>query len=117
MMKVEDMDVFKLSHELTLTIYKVTENFPKEEKYGLTSQMRRSAASIPTNLMEGSHRSSKNEYRHFVSICRGSCGEIKYQLFLSKDIGYIKDKIYYELKDRYDRVNMMLSKLHSKLKM
>ncbi len=115
-MKVEDLDVFKLSHELTLQVYKVTENFPDDERFGLTSQMRRSSASIPTNLMEGGHRVSKNEYRHFVSISRGSCGEIKYQLFLSKELGYIEEDTYSEMRERYDRVSMMLTKLHGSLK-
>jgi len=87
-MKIEDLDVFKLSHELTLQVYKV------DERFGLTSQMRRSAASIPTNLMEGGHRVSKNEYRHFVSISRGSCGEIKYQLFLPKNYDILKKFLF-----------------------
>ncbi len=115
-MKIEDLDVFKLSHELTLQIYKVTENFPGEEKFGLTSQMRRSAASVPTNLIEGGYRLSKNEYKHFLSISRGSCGEIKYQVLLSKDLGYIDEDIYSGMKEKYDRVSMMLTKLHRSLK-
>ena len=115
-MKAEDLDVFKLSHELAIKIYKTTNEFPEKEKFGLISQMRRSSTSIPTNLMEGSHRITKNEYKHFVSISRGSCGEIKYQLLLSKDINYIDDTAYLELKEGYDRVNMMLTKLYSSLK-
>jgi four helix bundle protein len=101
---------------LALQIYKITENFPEEEKSGLTSQMRKSAASIPTNLMEGGYRIGKNEYRHFISISRGSYGEIKYQLFLSKDLGYVEEGAYSEIKEGYDRVGMMLTKLHSSLK-
>ena len=115
-MKVEDLDVFKLSHELTIQVYKATEKFPAEEKFGLTSQMRRSSASVPTNLVEGGHRFSKNEYKHFVSIARGSAGEIKYQLLLSRDLGYIEKSSYSEMTESYDRVSMMLTKLHSSLK-
>ena len=115
-MKVEDLDVFKLAHELTLSTYKVTEDFPAEERFGLISQMRRSSASVPTNLMEGGYRLGKNEYRHFISISRGSCGEIRYQLLLSKDLGYIEEDIYTEMREGYDRVSMMLTKLHGSLK-
>ncbi len=114
-MKVEDLDVFKLSHELSLQIYKITEDFPGEEKFGLTSQMRRSAASVPTNLVEGGHRFSKNEYKHFVSIARGSTGEIKYQLLLSKDLGYVEEETYLKMKESYERISMMLTKLHDSL--
>lgn len=78
-MKIEDMDVFKLAHELTLRVYKITNNYSDIERFGLISQMRRASGSICMNLMEGSHRISKNEYKHFVSISKGSCGELKYQ--------------------------------------
>ncbi|NOZ67657.1 MAG: four helix bundle protein [Deferribacteres bacterium] len=115
-MNVEDLDVFKLSHELAIRIYKTTGRFPDAEKFGLTSQMRRASASIPANLAEGGHRFSKNEYKHFISIARGSVGEIKYQLLLSRDLGYIKKSSYSELRESYDRVSMMLTKLHSSLK-
>jgi len=115
-MQIEELDVFKLSHELTLKTYKITTNFPDEEKFGLISQMRRSSSSVPTNLMEGGHRFSKNEYKHFVSISRGSAGEMKYHLLLSKDLGFIQEDVYRALKDGYDRVSMMLTKLYGSLK-
>lgn len=115
-MQIEKLDVFKLSHELTLKTYKLTAGFPDEEKFGLTSQMRRSSASVPTNLMEGGHRFSKNEYKYFVSVSRGSTGEMKYHLLLSKDLGYIREDIYTEMREGYDRISMMLTKLHSSLK-
>jgi len=115
-MQIEELDVFKLSHELTLKTYRITKDFPDEEKFGLTSQMRRSSASVPTNLMEGGHRFSKNEYKHFVSISRGSAGEMKYHLLLSKDLGYVREDIYTEMREGYDRISMMLTKLHGSLK-
>ncbi|MBI5181806.1 MAG: four helix bundle protein, partial [Nitrospirae bacterium] len=71
-MKVEDLDVFKLAHELALKIYKITAAYPETEKFGLTSQMRKASTSICMNLMEGAHRIGKNEYKHFVSISKGS---------------------------------------------
>jgi len=87
MKSVEDLDVFKLAHRLVLKIYPLTSTFPKEELYGLTSQMRRSAVSIPSNLSEGANRLTSAEYRHFVGIARGSVGEICYQILLTKDRG------------------------------
>ena len=86
MKKVEDLDVFKLSHSLTLEIFETTKTFPEEEKFGLISQMRRAAYSVPMNLMEGAHRLGSKEYRQFVGIAKGSAGEIKYQLLLAKDL-------------------------------
>ena len=78
MKKVEDLDVFKLSHSLTLEIFETTKTLPEEEKFGLISQMRRAAYSVPMNLMEGAHRLGSKEYRQFVGIAKGSAGEVKY---------------------------------------
>lgn len=114
-MKVEDLDVFKLAHELTIEIYSITEMFPENERYGLTSQMRRAAMSIGSNLMEGSHRFSKKEYRYFIGISRGSTGELKYQLLLSRDLSYISIDMFEKVNSHCERVSMMLSKLYSAL--
>lgn len=115
-MKVEDLDVFKLAHKLALRIYKITASYPESERFGLTSQMRRASASVCMNLMEGAHRFGKNEYKHFVSISRGSCGEIKYQLMLSRDLEYIDENTFKEMFESYERVSMMLTKLYNSLK-
>src|SRR4030042_6946246 len=96
--RVQDLDVFKLSHPLTLEIYKLTKKFPPEEKFGLSSQMRRSAYSIPVNIVEGASRLGTKEYRQFVGIARGSLGEISYQLLLSRDLDYISEQDYTSLK-------------------
>jgi four helix bundle protein len=114
--KVEELDIFKLAHEQTLKIYKITKGYPENERFGLISQMRRAASSICMNLMEGAHRISRNEYKHFVSISKGSCGEVKYQLMLSKDLGYVSEVIFDEMSEAYERISMMLTKLHSSLK-
>jgi four helix bundle protein len=115
MRKVEDLDVFKLSHSLVLEIFEITKSFPEEEKFGLISQMRRAAYSIPINLMEGAHRLGSKEYRQFVGIARGSAGEIKYQLLLVKDLRYISDDKYTNLLPKYERVSQMLTKLSKSL--
>ncbi len=115
MKKVEELDVFKLSHSLVLEIFQITKSFPEEEKFGLISQMRRAAYSIPMNLMEGAHRLGSKEYRQFVGIAKGSAGEIKYQLLLVKDLKYISEDHYSNLKQKYERVSQMLTKLAKSL--
>jgi four helix bundle protein len=111
MKTVEELDVFKLSHSLSLEIFKITKTFPEEEKFGLISQMRRAAYSVPMSLMEGAHRLSSKEYRQFAGISKGSTGEVKYQLLLCRDLKYISDDHYSELISKYERVSQMLTKL------
>lgn len=113
--KVEELDVFKLSHSLTLEIYGITKSFPDAEKFGLISQMRKAAYSIPMNLMEGAHRLSSKEYRQFIGIARGSTGEIKYQLLLVRDLNYISESEYSDLTSKYERVSQMLTQLAKSL--
>ena len=105
---VTELEVFKLTHSLVLDIYKMTENFPLEERFGLIAQMRRSAYSIPMNLIEGSNRLNTKEYRHFVGITKGSTGEIPYQLLLAKDFGYIREETYSVLHEKYKIVTQLL---------
>lgn len=78
--------------------------------------MRRAASSIPMNLSEGYYRNSRNEYRHFVGIAKGSAAELKYQLLLSYDIGYLDKRDYEMLSESIQRIIMMLEKLNSALK-
>jgi len=115
MKNVENLDVFKLSHRLVLEIYEITKTFPQHEKFGLISQMRRSAYSIPMNLLEGSHRLSTKEYRQFVGIAKGSAGEMKYQLLLARDLKYMSNERYVDLIEKYERVSQMLTKLAQSL--
>jgi|SRR3972149_9504364 len=108
---VEELDVFKLAHRLTLEIYKVSKDFPREEVYGIVSQMRRAAGSVTINLAEGANRNSTAEYRKFVSIAKGSAGEVYYQLLLAKDLGYLRQEHFKQLREDYFRVLQMLEKL------
>jgi four helix bundle protein len=115
MKSAEDLDVFKLAHELTLRVYRLTEDFPKDESFGLVSQMRRAASSIGMNLMEGSMRLNSREYRQFVGIARGSAAEVCYQLLLARDLGYVSNQVYEELRLGFDRTGQMLTRLSQSL--
>ena len=108
---MEEMEVFKNSHRLTLKIYKMTDLFPHTEKFGLISQMRRASSSIATNLIEGSHRFSRKEFRQFERISRGSAGEMKYHLLLAKDLGYLSHDEYAELIGALEEISKMLTGL------
>jgi len=112
---VEDLEVFKRAHQLTLKIYKISENLPRDEIYGLISQMKRAAASICANLLEGSYRLNRAEYRQFVGIARGSSGELKYHVMLAKDLGYISADDYASLKIELDEITKMLRGLATSL--
>jgi four helix bundle protein len=92
-----ELIIWKKAHQLTLKIYTVCRSFPKEEIYGLTSQLRRSSSSIPTNIAEGCGRNTDAELKRFFAIATGSCSELEYQLLLSKDLQFISEETYKEL--------------------
>ncbi len=92
-----NLEIWKRSHELTLEIYKNTKQFPKEELFGLTSQIRRSAMSIPSNIAEGCGRNSNPQLSNFLQIASGSCSELQYQIILSKDLSYINEQVFHDL--------------------
>lgn len=103
-------DVWQLSHSLTLAIYKITSNFSKEELYGLTSQIRRSSSSIPTNIAEGCGRNSDKEFNQFLNVALGSACETEYLLILSKDLDYISLETFNELEKQ---INHIKSKIYN----
>jgi four helix bundle protein len=115
-MLYEDLDVFKKSHHLVLDIYKITSQFPKEEKYRLTDQMIRSAYSVPSNIAEGNRRNTIKEYVNFLYTSRGSLHELQYFLLLSKDLGYIKEYLYKEILNKCEDIGKMLNRLINSLK-
>ena len=88
------VDAWKLADDLTVAVYEATRNSPKEELYGLTSQLRRAAYSVPANIAEGSARGTKRDYLHFLHIARGSLSEAQYFLHLSHRLGYLPDVDY-----------------------
>jgi four helix bundle protein len=84
--------VFELGDEVAVLIYRVTAGFPKEESYGLTSQMRRAAVSVPSNIVEGCARDSQADYLRFLHIAFGSLRELHYQVSLSKRLGFLRNQ-------------------------
>jgi four helix bundle protein len=113
---VQDLEVFRLAHQLVLGIYRVTRSFPREESFGMVSQLRRAAASVPANLIEGGARLHRAEYRRFVGMAKGSAAEVSYHLMLAKDLGYLPDSEYESLREGYTRAGQMLTRLAQALK-
>jgi four helix bundle protein len=116
MRNYEDLQVWQKAHSLTLAIYKVTHGFPNEEKFGLTSQIRRSCASIGANLAEGCGRRSDGEMGRFVQIAMGSGAELSYHLLLARDLGLVSKASFEPLRSDLSEVMRMLSSLSQKLK-
>ncbi len=91
---------FELADELVLEVYKATVDFPKEEMFGLTSQLRRASVSIPSNIVEGCARSSETEYIRFLEIAYGSAKEVEYQIGLSHRLGFLAEAPHQDLESR-----------------
>ena len=112
------LDIWKKSHRLTLHVYKLTkELFPKEELYGLTSQIRRACSSIPTNIAEGCGRGSDADFARFLQIAIGSSSEVEYELLLAHDLQYIPNEKYQELSSEIISIRKMIIRFMDKLKL
>lgn len=111
MRNYRDLEVWEKSHKLTLELYKLTRGFPKEEMYGLTSQMRRAAVSIGANLAEGCGRRTGAEMARFVRIAMGSASELDYHLLLCRDFEFVTNEQYERTSRELTRVRKMLSGL------
>lgn len=111
----KDLLVWQKAHSLVLEIYKITKIFPSEEKFGLVSQMRRAACSIPTNIVEGHTRKSRKEFLYFLSLANGSLEETKYHIILSKDLDYLKKIEFDRLMKFCDEIGKMLFSFQRKL--
>ena len=106
-----DLKVWAKAHDLTLRVYALTRTFPREELYGLTSQIRRSTASVGTNIAEGCGRRSDGEFGRFLQIARGSACEVEYQLLLAKDLGLMSIDAHGELHEMIQEIQRMLAVL------
>ena len=110
------LGIWQRSHQLTLDVYKVSKSFPKDELFGLTSQIRRAASSIPTNIAEGCGRASNKDYAHFLQIAIGSASEVEYELLLAHDLEYINDEAFNKLTSETIAIRKMIIKYQSELK-
>jgi four helix bundle protein len=106
-----ELKVWQKAHQLTLAVYQITVGFPREELYGLTSQLRRCCSSIAANLAEGCGRNSDAELARFCSIAMGSASQLEYHLLLAKDLKLIKPKDHAELTERATEIKRMLTAL------
>ncbi len=111
MKNYKELVVWRKAHRMTLDIYGVTRTFPKEELYGLTSQMRRPAASIGANMAEGSGRRSNNEICRFLQIARGSASEAEYHILLARGLELLGKEEFRRLSRQADEVQRMLTAL------
>jgi len=102
--------VWQRSHKLVLELYRQSQTFPANEKYGLTSQLRRAALSVPTNIAEGSKRAAPRDYAHFLNIAEGSLSETEYLLLVCRDLGYLRADV---VRNSLEEVSELLRMLHA----
>lgn len=112
----KDLNVWKKSHALALAVYKATGNFPKQELYTLTSQLRRTAGSVPANISEGCGRGADPEFGRFLQVAMGSASELEYHLLLAHDLRYLSDEAFNQLTRNVVEVKRMLASLLGKVK-
>jgi len=93
MQRFTDLNVWQRIHALVLDLYRATAQFPAEERFGLTAQLRRAVLSVPTNIAEGSKRQGSQEYARFLNIAEGSLAEAEYLLIVSRDLAYLKEEL------------------------
>lgn len=111
MSNYQQLNVWKTGIELVILIYKYTSDFPKEEKYGLVSQMRRSSVSIPSNIAEGSGRNSKGQFSNFLKYAHGSTCELETQIIIAHRLGYLSKLNKQQLIQDTTKIQKMLYKL------
>jgi len=109
------LKVWQKSVDLAVKVYKSTENFPKEEAYGLTSQIRRCSVSIPSNIAEGSGRNSDKEFNNFLGYSQGSSFELETQLIIANKVGYLKDDNFQNLQEGITEIQKMNYALKKRL--
>ena len=108
--------IWKRNHQLTLDIYKISQYFPKDELFGLTSLIRRAVSSVATNIAEGCGRNSNKDFAHFLQIAIGSASEVEYELLLAHDLKYINNEEYERLTNEVVAIRKMIIKYQSELK-
>lgn len=109
----ENLDVWKKSIEFVVAVYRATDDFPKDERFGLISQLRRASVSIPANIAEGAARKSHKEFMHFLSTSQGSASEVDTELLIASRLGYLENST--ELRSSLDEIGRMLTGLSQHL--
>ncbi|RIH64104.1 four helix bundle protein [Mariniphaga sediminis] len=115
MNKFKELKVWQKAIQLVTKIYSRTSNFPKEEMYGIVSQIRRCAVSIPSNIAEGAGRGGKKEFSHFLDIARGSSFELETQLIISKELGFLNQFNFDNLYSELDEIQKMITGLQKSM--
>jgi len=115
MQSYEDIVAWQRAHQLLLDVYAMTKTFPADERYALTSQIRRSALSIPNNIAEGCKRKTQKEFAYFLNISEASASETSYLLKVSKDLGYANEDRVNELRAEVKEIEQMLFALRTKV--
>jgi four helix bundle protein len=115
MQRFQELKVRQRSHLLANDLYKIAKGFPDTERFGITSQLRRAAVSVPTNLAEGTKRLGRNEYVRFINIAEGSLAETEYLLMLSRDLGYVRPEVLSAPLEEISEIARMLNALRIKV--
>jgi four helix bundle protein len=113
---IRKLRVAEDAHQLAIEVYRATENFPKPETFGLRAQMRSAAISVPSNLAEGVGRNRDGELGRFADVALGSAGELRCQVLIARDLGYLVREAADDLDERIDKVQAMLAKLARRVK-
>ncbi len=103
------LDVWQKAHTMVLEVYQLTSSFPDAERYGIVSQLRRAAFSVPANIAEGQRRNSPKDFAHFLDVALGSLAEVQYFALLSRDLQYMTDESYAQLSLQMDEIERMLT--------
>jgi len=115
MQHFKNLKVWQRSHQLVLNLYQLTARFPTHERFGLSSQLRRSAASVPTNIAEGCKRQGQQDFARFLNIAEGSLSETEYLVMLASDLAYFRGGEHIHLLEEISKIARMLSALRGKV--
>ncbi len=115
MQRYGDLAVWKRSHQLVLQVYRLTKSLPRSEQFGITSQLQRSAVSVPSNIAEGAKRAGRREYAHFLNVAEASLAETDYLLLLARDLGLAESGAVAGLRQEAEEILRMLSSLRKKV--
>jgi four helix bundle protein len=112
----ERLEVWSKAIDFVVAVYKASERFPKEEKFGLTSQIRRAAVSVPANIAEGAARSTSKEFAYFLANAQGSASELETELLIARRLGYLEETAYAQVRSELEQIGRMIVGLTNHLK-